>query len=41
MLYGRNKGLSLKHKGDDDLEYIFNVLAKQSEEDVDKDCYDL
>ncbi|VDK84727.1 unnamed protein product [Litomosoides sigmodontis] len=41
MIYGKNKGLSLKHKNHDDLEYIFNVLAKQSEEDVDKDCYDL
>ncbi|KAL3994156.1 hypothetical protein ACH3XW_20585 [Acanthocheilonema viteae] len=41
MLYGKNKELSLKHKDDDDLEYIFNVLAKQDEEDQDKDCYDL
>uniref|UniRef100_A0AAF5PWS7 Uncharacterized protein n=1 Tax=Wuchereria bancrofti TaxID=6293 RepID=A0AAF5PWS7_WUCBA len=41
MLYGKSKGLSLQRKDSDDLEYILNVLAKQDEEDFDKDCYDL
>ncbi|MCP9261296.1 hypothetical protein DINM_004672 [Dirofilaria immitis] len=39
ILYGKNKTLKCKDNGD--LEYIFNVLAKQDEEDLDKDCYDL
>ncbi|EFO21047.2 hypothetical protein LOAG_07443 [Loa loa] len=39
MLYGKNEELSLRCKDNDDLEYIFNVLAKQDEKD--KDCYDL
>ncbi|VDK81119.1 unnamed protein product [Onchocerca ochengi] len=41
ILYGKNKGLSLQRKDNSDLEYIFKVLAKQDEEDFDKDCYDL
>lgn len=41
MLYGKNKGLSLQRKDNDDLEYIFNVLANQDKEDLEKDCYDL
>ncbi|CAG9539364.1 unnamed protein product [Cercopithifilaria johnstoni] len=40
MLYGKNRELSLK-RNDNDLEYIFNVLAKQDEGELDKDCYDL
>uniref|UniRef100_A0A0R3RJ09 HEAT repeat domain-containing protein n=1 Tax=Elaeophora elaphi TaxID=1147741 RepID=A0A0R3RJ09_9BILA len=41
MLYGKNKKLSLKCADSDDLEYIFTVLTKQGEENLDKDCYDL
>uniref|UniRef100_A0A915Q6E5 Uncharacterized protein n=1 Tax=Setaria digitata TaxID=48799 RepID=A0A915Q6E5_9BILA len=41
LLNGRSKGLSLQQKDSDDLEYIFNVLALQDEEEFDKDCYDL
>ncbi|VDN87022.1 unnamed protein product, partial [Brugia pahangi] len=40
MLYGKSKELE-QSKDNDDLEYIFNVLAKQDDEDFDKDCYDL
>lgn len=41
ILDGKKPELSLQQSDNDDLEYIFNVLKKQDEEDFDKDCYDL